>query len=476
MIDSRIIKMLASPNAENRRKAIKALAQTKDQAALPYLAKVYRDDADKEIRELARKAGIYIKNNAPPPEPEPEPAYDEYDYDDDEYDEYDIDSRLGGTGGYSLYDEPEDEEDVEEDATPLPSEIVVSKMDESRARGYLDQVMDVSVRGDNAKAVDLIQRALRLDPRLIHNSYTMSLAASVTGLSGDEAIKRLAPSASELEKKKRKSSSQSATGAPAGGTQGVLAALLAFSALVVLVAYFIMPWIDMAQVETIDATTGQVVTLGESLELAQEQFDALLTLAGSSEEIPPEFQQIIDSFDSLKLSLNGVDTTLVSIGQQNVLEAMGFMDFLEGFIGLLGGFVGDSEQAQIDAAMAEFNATLPEPTPLDYTLPLVPLAALLALVLGVLLLRRGKISTWLIAVVVGLIGVGPMIYFYLSGIEAALPQADTVALEAVGTLDIPTATDLLGMGYWLALVAMLAVVIIPFVALLLTPAPEQAAA
>ncbi|PJF24703.1 MAG: hypothetical protein CUN53_16490, partial [Phototrophicales bacterium] len=70
------IDQLRDSNPEVRRRAVIALGRTKDTAALRPLAEVFRTDPDPEVRELARKAGLYIRRsqsdgveqrNAPPP-------------------------------------------------------------------------------------------------------------------------------------------------------------------------------------------------------------------------------------------------------------------------------------------------------------------------------------------------------------------------------------------------------------------------
>ena len=65
MIDDQLIDMLISDNVAERKQAVKKLAQSKNREALPYLADVFQNDEDAEVRELARKGGIYIKRNVP---------------------------------------------------------------------------------------------------------------------------------------------------------------------------------------------------------------------------------------------------------------------------------------------------------------------------------------------------------------------------------------------------------------------------
>jgi hypothetical protein len=61
MIDQQLIDMLDDPNPQVRSNAVKQLAKTKSQEAVQYLAVIYKTDSDPEVRELARKGGLYIK-------------------------------------------------------------------------------------------------------------------------------------------------------------------------------------------------------------------------------------------------------------------------------------------------------------------------------------------------------------------------------------------------------------------------------
>ncbi len=63
MIDE-LMQQLHDPDAAVRRQAIIALGRTKDPAALKGLAEIVRGDPDLQLRELARKAGLYIRQQA----------------------------------------------------------------------------------------------------------------------------------------------------------------------------------------------------------------------------------------------------------------------------------------------------------------------------------------------------------------------------------------------------------------------------
>src|SRR5437879_6416085 len=57
----RTIEQLSSQDVETRRLAIIALGNSADQRAMEALANVYKTDPDPALRELALKAGRYIK-------------------------------------------------------------------------------------------------------------------------------------------------------------------------------------------------------------------------------------------------------------------------------------------------------------------------------------------------------------------------------------------------------------------------------
>src|SRR3954466_14332009 len=63
MIDE-LIRQLQNPDPDIRKRAIMALGKAKDPTALKALAQVVRGDPDPTLRELALKAGQYIRQQA----------------------------------------------------------------------------------------------------------------------------------------------------------------------------------------------------------------------------------------------------------------------------------------------------------------------------------------------------------------------------------------------------------------------------
>lgn len=148
---------LRSPDPEVRRKAIIALGREKDPAALAPLAEVYQNDPDPALRELAYKAGRYIRASIAEPGDIPE---------------------------------PEPRRATSETAAPRP-EPKVSAAAAERARGYFDRAVDFQVRGQDVKAVEMLGKALETNPELARDTMLLNMAMELTGQGSSAALATL---------------------------------------------------------------------------------------------------------------------------------------------------------------------------------------------------------------------------------------------------------------------------------------------
>jgi hypothetical protein len=458
MIHDEIIELLIDPDPEVRKSGVKELGKSKNPDALPYLAEVYRDDEDPEVRELARKAGVYIRKQAGEGaiarKPSSQSKRSSSTVDDSV-------ASLYTTDGGSLYagDGGEDDLYTDIDDAPLPSELHVSAAAKERAKGLVEQALDFNMRGENGKATKTLQKALKIDPTLMHDSYTISLAANITGLGGPEAVQMLGPDDDELRKRASSASGRSGARGGRSGTQILMAYGVLFGGAVVLLGYFLFAWIDFRSLPT--DYDGETVTVGEAIDRANEELDELFVLFG---EDSPEADGFRDAFGALQFYLNGLDTTLVSIGSTNMFDAMGLIEFERTIAETVG--LGGS----VDESAYEYDY---EPAPLDYTLLLVPLVAVVAIILGILLLTSGKMLYWIITILFGIGGIVPLAYFYTSILTDVVPE--NASLGDFGSLSAPSAADLIGLGFWVSLVGMILVLMLPFIAMLTAPAPPQEA-
>jgi hypothetical protein len=187
MLDTLLLKQLNDPDPSVRKQAIIALGRTQDQNALPYLATVFKKDRDPELRKLAKKAGLYIRQQTTDIFPSSAQAVSGVSSSSDN-DDNDLMSSAS-----TYYEEIE---------LPEPEPVVeVSALNQERAKGLLQQALDANLRGNNDKAVHYFQNALKRNPNLKKESYALSLASTITAIpSGEEAIKTLL---ADAQKKKR---------------------------------------------------------------------------------------------------------------------------------------------------------------------------------------------------------------------------------------------------------------------------------
>lgn len=145
-----MIRKLSHRDPAERKVAIKTLAREADYNAIKKLAVMVQDDPDPAIRELARKAGVFIRQ---------------------------------------AHGEIEQEEDENSDGKP--KRIEISKKNETRAQILVDAAMSQQMNDEMLKAMKSLKQALTLNPNLRNDNYFTSLAESVTGHEGKAALAKL---------------------------------------------------------------------------------------------------------------------------------------------------------------------------------------------------------------------------------------------------------------------------------------------
>lgn len=217
MIDE-LIRQLQDPDPETRRNAIRALGRSKNPAALKPLAAIVQSDPDPELREYARKAGQYIRQQTqrqtrPRIEPfEKAEAHVEPDADELspmqryqkllESERQVIEQRQREQERENTTIRPLHEDDVASTEPPGPRtasgvllvrgrQYNVTKIDQDRAKQYVDAALSLNIGGDNARAMKSLTDAISLNPNLINDSYFNNIATVVTGLDGDAALQMI---------------------------------------------------------------------------------------------------------------------------------------------------------------------------------------------------------------------------------------------------------------------------------------------
>lgn len=192
MLDQ-LIRQLDDADPARRKQAVIALGKSRDASALKPLANVYRSDPEPEIRELARKAGVYIKQHAEvipdvpattPPPPKPAAPVGES-YTQRKMREME-EAKRAAEAAAQAENPPAEEVDTRR---PIRGrEYQVPKEARERAAKAVDAALSYNLAGDNAKAMKNLTEAISLNPNLINDAYFNSITAGVTGLDGDAAM------------------------------------------------------------------------------------------------------------------------------------------------------------------------------------------------------------------------------------------------------------------------------------------------
>jgi len=152
MIDQQLINMLDDPNPQVREKAVKQLAKTQSQEAVQYLAVVYKTDDDPDVRELARKAGLYIKKKM---------------------------TEEKWTGG-------EGDPNAMDDSSVGSEEIEVSQRAIDTSISQMETAMNLHMAGDDEKAAKQVEKAFMSNPNLQNDTYYLGMAATILGMRGED--------------------------------------------------------------------------------------------------------------------------------------------------------------------------------------------------------------------------------------------------------------------------------------------------
>jgi len=345
-VDAKLEQALQSADPNIRKKAIAAIGKSLDYDALPVLANVYKNDADAEVREMARKAGVYIRKNATP-------------------------------------DDPFDDGD---DNVVDPRQVTVSTVAQQRAQAFVEQGMNFSVSGRNDKARQVLQKAFTLNPALMMDDYVRSLAGQVTGLPPDAAVQALGPGAEKVEVERSSSA-----------TTGIIFIVAMLVGGIMLLAGFFLPWLsdeggDYSGYEIFTNVDQTAVMLSQVENIAQ------FLESGTFNAFPTS--RNITSFSPVLVALAGavqiLAALMIIVGTARNwfwVQGLGFT-FAAGaglgwmyivtddLVGIAGFFFDDSFGAQVEAAVGSAFDLLG----IGYYLSLAGLAALAFGALGGLIL------------------------------------------------------------------------------------------
>lgn len=149
-VDTKFIRLLDHKDPQQRRKAIIALADSRDLGALGPLENVSRKDPDPKLRDLAGRAAQHLKTQA---------------------------EKIAAAAA-----------SAEEAEAPV---VRVSEKQMARARSFIDEAMSMIVIKDMGKATKALAKALQVDPSVKNDQYFLSLVGQVFDTTPEEGLQRL---------------------------------------------------------------------------------------------------------------------------------------------------------------------------------------------------------------------------------------------------------------------------------------------
>jgi hypothetical protein len=175
-MDEQTKQLLNSRNPDDRKKAIRIMAQSKDESALPYLAALYKTETDPEIKDLVVQAGRYIRK------------------------------QLEATQSDNVMPNSANMDDMPK---PKRERVDVSEANEKKAHALLDRAMSfIGAREADAEkqAQDLVRKAYALNPNIRFDPYYKGIVGQAFSMDAEDvldALDRGAGMGDEKAKRKR---------------------------------------------------------------------------------------------------------------------------------------------------------------------------------------------------------------------------------------------------------------------------------
>jgi predicted esterase len=159
-MDREILSQLGNPDPNIRRNAVMKIAASDDPRVLTILERIYKNDPDPEIRELALQTGreVHKKSRERQTSP-PQPV-----------------STTPIPLSAPEQDDPQKQPSQQQKAT---------------AQWNVDRALSFHLKGKNAEAIKALGKALQIQSDLARNPMVVNLAKEITGLTAHESIQSL---------------------------------------------------------------------------------------------------------------------------------------------------------------------------------------------------------------------------------------------------------------------------------------------
>ncbi len=189
-----ILTLLNSQNPTQRKRGISAAAKSADRRYLKPLGRIYKTDPDPALRELAKKAGIYINKQQPEPataasaRPTAAPSVDDdlMALRDDTLSATPPPTDLPDLG--TLLSAATPQPPTPSPAAEYPQQLVTAKaQNPGLAQMHYNNAFDLSLQGNNGMAALELGTAFHLNPAYATDAIAVAFAAELTGVPKEQA-------------------------------------------------------------------------------------------------------------------------------------------------------------------------------------------------------------------------------------------------------------------------------------------------
>ena len=162
---------LQSDDPKIRGQAVKTLALSGDPDNLPYLKEIVENDPDPRLREYAKKAARHLYTTSSSPEPEQSPP--------------------AGIRRQEPDPKPQEKPAEPEPRKEPPPSRKLTQSERTAAESKIQRALALHMKDQTQKGLKSFVQGIDLNPHLASETFTMSVASELTGLTPDRAIELL---------------------------------------------------------------------------------------------------------------------------------------------------------------------------------------------------------------------------------------------------------------------------------------------
>lgn len=189
-MSEQILTLLKSDDPAERKRGIGAAAKSTDKRFLKPLAAIYKTDPDPQLRQLAKKAGVYITKQSTPSDDALSSLRGEM--------LHGVDKPLSSSTGSQAVAQPASpatgtaRADAPRLGDLLDGNVPDAERDPDTAKVHYNTAFDLHLKGNDAHAALELGTAFRLNPAYAQDKTAVAFAAELTGKPQQEAAPYIA--------------------------------------------------------------------------------------------------------------------------------------------------------------------------------------------------------------------------------------------------------------------------------------------